>query len=100
MLWEVMGSDEVADGVIDAVPTLVGSVAAWVVVGDVVIEHTLFANGHVVVVANIAANDGGRGGGGDGDGLGRPAARGMAACNVRWSHSLTVAGDAPGHVDP
>ena len=76
-----MGSDEVAVGVIVAVATLVGSAAAWVVVGDVVVEHTSFANEHVVVVDNMAANDGG--GGGDGDGLGIPAAIGMAACNVR-----------------
>ena len=76
-----MGSDEVAVGVIAAVASLVGSAAAWVVVGDVVVEHTSFANEHVVVVDNMAANDGG--GGGDGDGLGIPAAIGMAACNVR-----------------
>ena len=76
-----MGSDEVAVGVIAAVATLVGSAAAWVVVGDVVVEHTSLANEHVVVVDNMAANDGG--GGGDGDGLGIPAAIGMAACNVR-----------------
>jgi hypothetical protein len=63
------------------VTTLVGSVAAWVVVGDVVVEHASFVNGYAVVVDNVAANDGG--GGGDGDGLGRPAAIGMAACNVR-----------------
>lgn len=88
-----MGSDDVAVGVIAAVVTLVGSAAAWVVVGDVVVEQASFANEHVVVVDNMAANDGG--GGGDGDGLGRPAAIGMAACIVRWSHSLTVAGDAP-----
>ena len=88
-----MGSDDVAVGVIAAVVTLVGSAAAWVVVGDVVVEHASFANEHVVVVDNMAANDGV--GGGDGDGLGRPAAIGMAACIVRWSHSLTVAGDAP-----
>ena len=76
-----MGSDEVAVGVIVAVATLVGSAAAWVVVGDVVVEHTSFANEHVVIVDNMAANDGG--GGGDGDGLGIPAAIGMAACSVR-----------------
>ena len=76
-----MGSDEVAVGVIVAVATWVGSAAAWVVVGDVVVEHTSFATEHVVVVDNMAANDGG--GGGDGDGLGIPAAIGMAACNVR-----------------
>jgi hypothetical protein len=59
------------------------------VVGDVVIEHTSFAKELVVVFDNIDANDGV--GGGDGDGLGRPSVIGMAACNVRWSHSLTVA---------
>jgi hypothetical protein len=61
-------SDEVADGVIAAVSTLVGSAAAWFVVGDVVTEHASFAKERVVVVDNIDANDGG--GGGDGVGLG------------------------------
>ncbi len=63
-----MDSDEVADGVIAAVSTLVGSAAAWFVVGDVVTEHASFAKERVVVVDNIDANDGG--GGGDGVGLG------------------------------
>ena len=63
-----MGSDDVAVGVIAAVVTLVDSAAAWVVVGDVVVEHASFANERVVVVDNIDANDGG--GGGDGVGLG------------------------------
>jgi hypothetical protein len=89
----VVGRNGVVDGVIGAVATLVGSAVAWVVAGDGVVEHMSFDDGHVVVVDNVAANDGG--GGGDGDGLSRPAATGMAACNVRWSHSLTVAGDAP-----
>jgi hypothetical protein len=61
-------SDEVADGVIAAVSTLIGSAAAWFVVGDAVAEHASFANERVVVVDNIDANDGG--GGGDGVGLG------------------------------
>ena len=56
--------------------------------GNVVIEQTSFAI-ELVVFDNIDANDGV--GGGDGDGLGRPSVKGMAACHVRWSHSLTVA---------
>ena len=64
-----MDSDEVADGVIAAVSTLVGSAAAWFVVGDAVTEHASFAKERVVVVVdNIEVNDGG--GGGDGVGLG------------------------------
>lgn len=63
-----MDSDDVADGVIAAVSTLVGSAAAWVVVADAVTEHASFVKERVVVVDNIDANDGG--GGGDGVGLG------------------------------
>ena len=63
-----MGSDDVAVGVIAAVVTLVGSAAAWVVVGDAVTEHASFVKERVVVVDNIDAND--CGGGGDGVGLG------------------------------
>ena len=65
-----MDSGEVADGVIAAVSTLVGSATAWFVVGDAVTEHASasFAKERVVVVDNIDANDGG--GGGDGVGLG------------------------------
>ena len=64
-----MVSDEVADGVITAVSTLVGSAAAWFVVGDADTEHASFAKERVVVVVdNIEVNDGG--GGGDGVGLG------------------------------
>jgi hypothetical protein len=61
-------SDEVADGVIGTGSTLVGSAAAWVVVGDAITEHASFVKERVVVVDNIDANDGG--GGGDGVGLG------------------------------
>jgi hypothetical protein len=61
-------SDEVADGVIVTGSTLVGSAAAWVVVGDAITEHASFVKERVVVVDNIDANDGG--GGGDGVGLG------------------------------
>ena len=63
-----MDSDEVADGVIAAVSTLVGSATAWFkfVVGDAVTEHASLAKERVVVVDNIDANDGG----GDGDGAG------------------------------
>ena len=53
-----MGSDDVAVGVIAAVVTLVGSAAAWVVVGDVVVEHASFAKELVVVFDNIDPNDG------------------------------------------
>jgi hypothetical protein len=61
--------DEVADGVIAAVSTLVGSAAARFVVGDADTEHASFAKERVVVVVdNIEVNDGG--GGGDGVGLG------------------------------
>ncbi len=63
-----MVRDEVADGVIAAVSTLVGSAAAWFVVGDADIGHVSFAKERVVVVDNIEVNDGG--GGGDGVGLG------------------------------
>lgn len=63
-----MDSDEVADGVIGTGSTLVGSAAAWVVVGDAITEHASFVKERVVVVDNIDANDGG--GGGDGVGLG------------------------------
>ena len=64
-----MVSDEVADGVITVVSTLVGSAAAWFVVGDADTEHASFAKERVVVVVdNIEVNDGG--GGGDGVGLG------------------------------
>ena len=63
-----MVSDEAADGVIAAVSTLVGSAAAWFVVGDADTEHASFAKERVVVVDNIEVNDGG--GGGDGVGLG------------------------------
>lgn len=63
-----MDSDEVADGVIVTGSTLVGSAAAWVVVGDAITEHASFVKERVVVVDNIDANDGG--GGGDGVGLG------------------------------
>ena len=58
-----MDSDDVADGVIAAVSTLVGSAVAWVVVGDAVTEHASFVEERVVVVDNIDAND--VGGGGD-----------------------------------
>ena len=61
-----MDSDEVADGVIAAVSTLVGSAVTWVVVGDAITEHASFVKERVVVVDNIDANDGG----GDGDGAG------------------------------
>ena len=61
-----MDSDEVADGVIGTGSTLVGSAAAWVVVGDAITEHASFVKERVVVVDNIDANDGG----GDGDGAG------------------------------
>jgi hypothetical protein len=54
--------DEVADGVIAAVSTLVGSAAAWFVVGDADTEHASFAKERVVVVDNIDVNDGGGGG--------------------------------------
>jgi hypothetical protein len=60
--------DEVADGVIAAVSTLVGSAVACFVVGDADTEHVSFAKELVVVVDNIEVNDGG--GGGDGVGLG------------------------------
>ena len=63
-----MDSDEAADGVIVTGSTLVGSAAAWVVVGDAITEHASFVKERVVVVDNIDANDGG--GGGDGVGLG------------------------------
>ncbi len=84
-----MVGDKVADGVIAAASMLVGSAAAWFVVDDAVTEHASFAKERVGVVDNIDANDGVVGG--DGDGLGRPSVIGMAACNFRWSHSLTVA---------
>ena len=62
-----MDSDEVADGVLVEGSTLIGSAAAWVVVGDAITEHASFVKERVVV-DNIDANDGG--GGGDGVGLG------------------------------
>ena len=43
-----MVSDEAADGVIIAVSTLVGSAAAWFVVGDADTEHASFAKERVV----------------------------------------------------
>ena len=63
-----MVRDEVADGVIAAASTLVGSAAAWFVVDDADTEHASFAKERVVDVDNIDVNDGG--GGGDGVGLG------------------------------